>query len=46
MQNRWAREANGEKESDARGRHIYFRLETNSNDWKLEGLKADAKLTE
>lgn len=34
------------KESDVQAEHIYFKTETNSNDWKLERLKADAELTE
>jgi hypothetical protein len=37
-------------ESDTGRQTIYFKMETNSNDWKLEELKAprlypDAKLT-
>ncbi|MET3965454.1 hypothetical protein ABIB94_004094 [Bradyrhizobium sp. JR7.2] len=31
--------------SDVRTAHIYFKSETNSNDWTLEELKADARLT-
>ncbi|MET4485390.1 hypothetical protein ABIA94_000943 [Bradyrhizobium sp. LA7.1] len=30
---------------DVRTAHIYFKSETNSNDWTLEELKADARLT-
>jgi hypothetical protein len=45
MQNRSARESDQQiqsdgRESDVERRTIYFRLETNSNDRKLEELKA------